>query len=434
MSENRRREGFKAAINEFLRARLEEKKLAKAPADRQEDIRHKFEPAVWLEDAAKRVSQLQAVTHSLKAMHTGPERLSEEGGGRNLFCPPGTLPPTEFLGSHALPEQFPIDIVGNAAALDVYAFLSQVYEGRTLLEWLEEDDPDARAALDPDPEKAAELAAAFLSLKQQPKIMASHNRAKQVYWLTGDHPTDDGGFHLLAPLFPSALAHVVFLKITTDLFSEDAKKARKNKKDKAWDEAEVRDYPNLAIQKIGGSNPQNAGQLSSKRRGVNYLFPSLPPVWVSRPVRPPRGETLFTAFGRRPKTLRPTLALKKFLKSDPKPNLETRAKRNEYLYEIIDEFIQYAAELKSLPPGWTQAPACRLAQEEKDWLEPEFRVHEGEYEKGETTDPWSGIIQRFANWLNSALGKNKALPVGEVEQAFWADALARKEVDFDQHA
>jgi len=427
MSENRRREGVKAVIDEFLRARLEEKS-SKAPADQQEDIRRKFEPATWLEDAAKRASQIQVVTHSLKAMHTAPPIFNLEGGGRNLFRSPETLTPTEFLSSQALPEQFPIDVVGNAAALDVYDFLCQVYEGRTLLEWLEAGDPAAQAALDPDPEKAAALAGAFLGLKQQPKSLASHNLAKQVYWLTGDNPIDDGDFHLLAPLFPSSLAHVVFLKVTAD--NEEAQKARKNKKDKAWAGVEEREYPNLAIQKIGGSNPQNAGQLSAKRRGVNYLFPSLPPVWVSRPVRAPSGKSLFGAFGRRPKVLRATLALKKFLKSTTESNLKTRVRRDKYLYEIIDEFIQYAAELKSLPPGWTQAADCRLPQEEKDWLEPEFMVHAVEYEKGEITDPWSAIIQRFTNWLNSKFAKT--LPVGEVEQAFWADALARKEADLDQ--
>jgi len=431
MSANRRQEGVKTLINEFLRVRLE-KKLAKASPGQQEDTRRKFEPAIWLEDAAKRAAQIQIVTHSLKAMHTAPERLSMDGGDRNLFRPPETMTPTEFLSSQALPEQFPIDVVGNAGALDVYDFLRQVYEGRTLLEWLEAGDPDVLAALDPDPEKATALAAAFLSLKQQPESMASHNLAKQVYWLTGDNPTDDDDFHLLAPLFPSSLAHVVFLKVKDDLYSEDAQKTRKNKKDKAWAEAEAREYPNLATQKIGGSKPQNAGQLSAERRGINYLFPSLPPVWVSRPVRPPRGDSIFSAFGRRPNVLRYTLALKNFLKSSPKSNLKTRTKRDEYLLEIIDEFIQYAAELKSLPPGWTQATDCRLTQEEKDWLEPEFRVLEGEYEKEETADPWLTIIQRFANWLNSRLAK--ALPVGEVEQAFWADALARKEADLDQQA
>jgi CRISPR-associated protein Csy1 len=375
-----------------------------------------------LEDAAKRVLQLKAVTHILKALNT-------EASGSSLFCSPKSFSQTDFLGSHALPEDFAFDVVGNAAALDVDKFLRQIYEGRTLLEWLEAGDPDALAALDPDPEKAAALAEAFLGLKKKPAKPASHTLAKQVYWLAGDDPTDDVQFHLLAPLFPSSLVQAFFQKVQADRFGEEAKAARTARKSNAWHENEVRDYPDLAIQKIGGAQPQNVSQLNSERRGVNYLFPALPPVWVSRPIRPPKGDSLFTAFGRRPKALKPTLALKKFLASNPPANRETRKQRDTYLREIIDEFMNYSTELQSLPPGWTKEAACRLPQEEKDWLEPDFR--EASYDLGQPDETLKLIIQRFANWLNSRL--ERVLPVGEVEQAFWADALnlALKEADLD---
>jgi CRISPR-associated protein Csy1 len=197
----------------------------------------------------------------------------------------------------------------------------------------------------------------------------------------------------------------------------------------------------LAIQKIGGAQPQNVSQLNSERRGVNYLFPSLPPVWVSRPVRPPKGDSLGKAFGQRPEVYSLTQDLKKFLKTNPKPNQETRAKRNQYLSDIIGEFIVYCFELKALPSGWTREAACCLPQEEKDWLEPDFRAPEGAAEEG-ADEALKKVIHRFANWLNSVLSrkdksfKDKPLPVGEVEQAFWADALtlALKEADLDQQA
>jgi len=424
MSENVRRQGFINFIHAFLKQRLEEYLAKEKDEEQREKLRRRFEPSAWLADAAKRVLQLQAVTHILKPLHT-------EARGSNLFCPPRNLGPAEALGSHALPENFALDVVGNAAALDVYKFLRQAHEGRSLWAWLEAGDPDASASLDPDPEKAAALAEAFLSLKKEPGKMLSHTLAKQVYFLVGHDPADDSQFHLLAPLYPSSLVQAVFQKVQNDLSGEEAKTARAARKNKAWHEGEARYYPNLAVQKIGGTQPQNVSQLNSERRGVNYLFPSLPPVWVSRPVRPPRGETIFAAFGRRSKALQPILALKKFLKSDPPANWETRKKRNKYLTDIIDEFLNYALELRSLPSGWTKESACRLPQEEKDWLEPDFRTLEALTDQERPDDETlQKIIQRFGNWLNSVL--DETLPVGEVEQAFWADALthALKEADF----
>jgi len=422
ISINQRLESFKTFIREYLRQRLEEK-LAKATAGQREKLRRKYEPAFWLADAAKRVAQLKAVTHSLKAVHS-------KASGTNLFCRPASLSRTDLLGSHALPENFHIDVVGNGAALDVYKFLRQVHEGRTLLDWLEAGDPDALAALSAEPEKSVALAEAFLNLKEQTSALASHTLAKQVYWLTGNEPTYDSQFHLLAPLYPTSLVHYVFQKVQDHRFGEEAKEAREAKKNKTWHENEARDYPNLAIQKIGGAYPTNVSFLNSERKGVNYLFPSLPPMWINRLVRPPKGDSLCEAFGQRPATSRLIRDFKIFLDSNPKPNQETRKKRNQYLADIIDEFIVYASKLKLLPPGWTKEASCRLPQEEKDWLEPNPGVPGGSADQGQPDEISNKIIRCFANWLNSIL--DQPLPAGEVEQAFWTDAL--KEAGFDQQA
>lgn len=53
-----------------------------------------------------------------------------------------------------LGEDFDDDVVGNAAALDVYKFLKCQVDQRTLLDGMLEDEPDLRSALGPDPELA----------------------------------------------------------------------------------------------------------------------------------------------------------------------------------------------------------------------------------------------------------------------------------------
>ena len=119
---------LRAVIADFLKKRLDDK-LEKikdddeaAPARRAE-LQQAFIPATWLEDAARRVGQIQAVTHSLKPIHP-------DAKGTNLYTPPQALAALPVVGSHCLGDDFAGDVVGNAAALDVYKFLKLEHQGR----------------------------------------------------------------------------------------------------------------------------------------------------------------------------------------------------------------------------------------------------------------------------------------------------------------
>ncbi len=137
--------GYRAAISAFLQERLQAKLDKLKPDDPQRDeVIASFAHDVWLASAAKRVEQIQAVTHSLKPIHP-------DARGTNLYVEPSTLPSLAELGSHALGECFVGDVVGNAAALDVYKLLKLEVNGRSLLTALLAHDADALFALHPDP-------------------------------------------------------------------------------------------------------------------------------------------------------------------------------------------------------------------------------------------------------------------------------------------
>ena len=107
--------------------------------------------------------------------------------------------------------------------------------------------------------------------------------AKQLYWLAGDTPHDDGHYHLLQPMFSSTLAHAVHAEIQDARFGETNKAARQARRENKPAETMYRDYRNLVVRKLGGTKPQNISQLNSERGGTNYLLPSLPPpAWKSR--------------------------------------------------------------------------------------------------------------------------------------------------------
>ena len=143
---------FKAAIQAFIQGRLQAKleQLDKAEqqnkplkADRsgkvlsyqeqRQELRSKYQPEVWLCDAAKRVKRIQSVTHSLKAIHPDAQ-------GTNLFVALEALPKLRDVGSHVLGHRYAADVVGDAAALDVYKLLKLEVKGQSLLSALQAAD------------------------------------------------------------------------------------------------------------------------------------------------------------------------------------------------------------------------------------------------------------------------------------------------------
>ena len=416
---------WRGVITAFIQQRSQAKldKLKDDDPKRQE-VLAQHEPTAWLQDAARRVAQIQAVTHSLKPIHP-------DARGTNLYVEPASLPALSELGSHALGADFSADVVGNAAALDVYKFLRLECGGRSLLAALQAEDADALRALHDDPAEAHALRAAFVGLTEaRTGEASSHTLAKQLYWLTGDDPCVDEQFELLAPLYATSLAHAVHAPIQEHRFGEANKAARQARRDGKAHEGVFHDYPDLAVQKMGGTKPQNISQLNSERGGVNYLLASLPPpTWKSRPLRLPMNVTSVfkRLFGDRPLVRQTVRELRTFLESDPDPTMDTRLRREAMVDTLIDELVSMAGELQQgLPAGWTRDRERygELVREEALWLDPlrvELPDEDAFAEEWLWLDWPDDVGRRFGNWLNAQL-KDK-LPVGDVEFREWKKEL-----------
>ena len=425
--------GYRAAISAFLQERLQAKLDKLKPDDPQRDeVIASFAHDVWLACAAKRVEQIQAVTHSLKPIHP-------DARGTNLYVEPRTLPPLAELGSHALGERFVGDVVGNAAALDVYKLLKLEVNGRSLLTALLAQDADALAALHTDPAQAQALRDAFVSLTQpRAEGPSSHTLAKQLYWLTGTDASDDAHYTLLAPLYATSLAHAVHAQVQEDRFGEANKAARQARRERKVHDGVFHDYPGLAVQNMGGTKPQNISQLNSERRGMNYLLSSLPPQWQASAVRlPVHAASVFDRlFIARPEVRRTVRALRVYLESDPAANLATRDRREELLDALVDELVSLAAELQQiLPPGWSRDDERfkELGYEETLWLDP-LRAEipeEAQFAHDWQYMDWPAAIGKaFAGWLNAQL--RDKLPVGDAEAREWKKVLLTDEDGFKQ--
>lgn len=420
MSEVLSKQKIRIAIAEFLseRLRARHEKLPHDDPSRQE-LTAQFEPAVWLENAARRVRQIQAVTHSLKPIHP-------DARGTNLYVEPSSLDRLPYVGSHVLGQHFESDVVGNAAALDVYKFLKLKVDGRSILDYLLADDPAATAALSDDSEIAKEWHSAFVGLvRGRNDATATHVRAKQLYWLIGGDATDDTEFHLLAPLYATSLAHVIHGVIHEDRFGDANKVARAARRSNEVHDGVLREYPGLAVRKFGGTKPQNISQLNSERGGINYLLASLPPKWKRRELRQPWGLTsvigqMLLRYEGVHSVVNEMLA---FLLSDPPPNMETRTRRSGYVDQLIDELTSLGTVIqRTWPAGWSADARCGLVMEERLWLDPGRLATDPEFLAEWLKMDWpTQIGHRFGNWLNAQL--QKRLPVGEVEQRYWKKEL-----------
>src|SRR5699024_1545115 len=192
---------LRAAVHQFIDERFQAKTEKLTPDDPEyQKLVEQFDHDRWLANAARRVSQLQIVSHSLKPLHP-------DAKGSSLHAPPQTPADEALIDTTVIGDEFTVDVVGNAAALDVFKSRNTEVDGRTLLARVQELDPALQAAFSDDADTARERMEQFAGITEPGGPHTSHTLAKQLFWLVGEDPTDDAAFHLLAPLYPTSLVH-----------------------------------------------------------------------------------------------------------------------------------------------------------------------------------------------------------------------------------
>jgi len=411
------------AIDGFIKERLQ-LKLEKLKDDQDVErarILAAHEPETWLSVTARRASQLQQITHAIKYSHP-------DARGSNLFSLGNQNVGQHYIATHSLAGNMTFDVASSAGAepLGAYSFLRVKVRDFTLLDLVIEDNKALYEALSKVSDKADVWMESFASFMNSKGAPATHTLAKQIYW-----PISKDQYHLLVPMFPSSLVHAVWTTVREHRFSDETKAARKARDSKSLYAHGYREYPNIVVQKFGGSNQQNVSQLNSARKGENYLLPSLPPSWTSAQVRPPLfTDSIFVSgFASRRSVGEAINELRSYLQRvagiNNKPVREGRARRVQV---VFDELLQYAGELWSLEPGWSAQDDCRLNMDEQCWLDPQRSLEDesfaARYQQGDWQD---AVCRRFANWLNARLAKaGEGLPVGEEEAFEWRRLLDRE--------
>lgn len=364
---------LRSLIDGFIEGRLNAKldALKEPHPEQRQTLLEKYERGTWIANAARRALSIQLATYTLKPIH--PDARGSSIYREQIVCDDTTL-----IGSHVVLNPI-ADVVGDAASLDVYKLLKLTHDDESLLSRARRRDPNFHAAIMVDASPNAALAAtewiANFSLFEADGGPATHTLAKQLYF-----PLAEGGYHLLAPLFPTALVHEWHGRQASDRFSDATKAAREARRtsSRPEDGKGYCDYPGLAVQKFGGTKPQNISQLNSERGGAAHLLSALPPVWRSPDLRLPwKVESVFAVPGLLSRQFAgPLKALRDFLVSVNKgvdkqrSILAWRQERGARVDELASSIQKWAAEVQLNQPGWTLHADCRLNEWERRWLDP----------------------------------------------------------------
>lgn len=423
---NRKKDKLEKLDKEISKAQTENdhEKLIELQSKR-EKMQQQFEVSNWLTDAAKRAKQISMVTHAAKYTHSDTRSSGVLFSSENF-----ELGVSNYLSSASLDSSF-VDVVGNAAALDVASLLQLASTGNTLLEEIATDYSPSLKALANDDGQYLEWLTGFKDALQDKQIQ-SGQLTKQVYF-----PLLEDGYHLLSPIFASSLSHHVHQKVTSAFFSEETKAARAaRKKDKFYPQP-LTSFPGLAIQSFGGTKPQNISQLNTQRYGKSYLLSSQPPSWETQPFLPKKGELAFwSEFSRRSWPIAKRLQ-KHLADTFQKPStVEIRHKRGQLVDDLTDLLLGVAAEIQSKKDsaGWSRDSDLPAA--EQLWLDP-YRGNEDEdFAHKRAEGQWQEeIAQNFAHWLNRTIDKaNKkrkdktgaTLKTGEDEFKEWQKLTEQK--------
>lgn len=119
----------------WLKDRIKKAENESAIAELQQQANYKFSLNEWLPDAAKRVTQLSMVSHPSKFSH--PSAKTSSVIAKVEYCNDG------YLRSGNV--DYSLDVFGNAAAMDVFKFLSlALTENLTVLDGFEKQDQELK--------------------------------------------------------------------------------------------------------------------------------------------------------------------------------------------------------------------------------------------------------------------------------------------------
>ena len=329
----------------------------------------------WLPDAAKRADQLSMVSH--------PGKFSHPAAKISPIIADGKRSADGFLRTGNAEAQ--LDVYGNAAAMDVFKFLSlTLSDGQTILTHLERDTEVIKNEIKVSTMTYDDLRDGFLSIKKNTTTTITSEYIKQVYFPVAN------GYHLLSILTPSGLVYELRNRIQSTRFSDAIKEARDNKRKNLYNEEGFNELYDLSMIGFGGTKPQNISVLNSTYGGKSYLLSSIPPDLSGQHLRLPKNNffanTLWVKNFEQYFLKIHNLFLADYNNKNIRDSLDWNVK------EIIDDIIEQVWILRLAKPGWSEDTNLPVYQ--KIWLD------ESRKEERYTDEDWFDSVSKdFAIWF-----------------------------------
>lgn len=375
-------ESIYAFLNErkelWLKDRLKKAENENVMAELQQQANDKFSLNEWLPDAAKRVTQLSMVSHPSKFSHPSAKTSS-------------VIAKVEQFNDGYLRSgnvNYSLDVFGNAAAMDVFKFLSlPLNEKLTVFDGFEQQDQELKTLMTHAELNFDTLSTEFLKIKATDHSVKTDHLVKQVYF-----PVREAQYHLLSILTPSGLITRLKQSIDAIRFSEDTKQAKEARKKNEHHEIGYSDIFDLTVTGYGGTQPQNVSVLNSQNAGRAYLLSTCPPKFENRNIKLPSQDFFqqclyWKRFGSEFESLQ------KYVTGIN--NQHTRKKIKKILRQMVGDILFIAFCIRKNEKGWSQKEHYQsLALKQKIWLDDAY------LDVRETESEWRDeIARRTAKWI-----------------------------------
>ena len=364
----------------WLKDRLKKAENDSVISELQGQADDKFSLKEWLPDAAKRVTQLSMVSHPSKFSHPSAKTSSVIAQAKQIN--------DGYLRSGNV--SYPLDVFGNAAAMDVFKFLSlPLTEKLTVLDGFERQEESLKTLLVGADLDFETLSTEFLKIKATDTSVKTDHLVKQVYF-----PIEQAEYHLLSVLTPSGLITRLKQSIDTIRFSEETKQAKELRRKNEHHEIGYADIFDLTITAYGGTQPQNVSVLNSQNAGRAYLLSSCPPMLEKRAIRLPKTD-FFAQCLYRKNYQESFIQLHKFMQLDLN-NDDIRTAIRNIIQFVIDQILVLASKTREYSvEGWSnQDYYASLPKLQRIWLDKIYQT-----ERDEDDDWRNDLSKEIARWI-----------------------------------
>ena len=403
---------------------LDYNKLNEDYAKKCADLANKYCANNWIAKAANEAISVNFATHVAKLTHSkidSPSLYDVISSSKKYILTTASLTDKTIDGA----------VTGNQFA-PIFQFLELELKGRKLAAVFANDTNIALEKFALNSKELAIWNAKFkkVLLGEKP---SSHSLSKQVYFpLDLENIKNPNSYHLLCHMKSSSLAHAIYKTI----FDECQKELKELRKIAKYSERPVLSFIKNARISVTASNHSNASQLNGKRGGKLHLFSTQPPNWQSQLKPPIYKKSLFDFFLIQSINididyLRDYLLRFERIELSIK-NPQRRKWIEKWVANVIDELLNYAATIQTLPAGWTNTENIKLKLEHQYFLDPD-RADE-DFQNGRKASQWqTAICNDFSRWLNRRLvGKDKKFTPQAEHSQLWAALLEQPLREYNQ--